>query len=85
VEAKRRGTDEQVVLPGHCLKDLAEADGIEVGTIQAVRGFGLCRAHYVGEIVLALKRADVERGEPGERGESEQQAGASTGADGEDE
>jgi ribonuclease D len=55
-EAKRRGVDEQVVLPGHCLKALAEAETMEVGTIQAVPGFGECRARYVEEIAAALGR-----------------------------
>ncbi len=57
VEAKRRGVDEQVVLPGHCLKALAEADAMEVGTIQACPGFGACRARYVEAIAETLKRA----------------------------
>ena len=56
-EAKRRGVDEQVVLPGHCLKALAEAETMEVGTIQAIPGFGECRARYVEEIASALGRA----------------------------
>jgi ribonuclease D len=55
-EAKRRGVDEQVVLPGHCLKALAEAEIMEVGTMKAVPGFGECRARYVEEIASALGR-----------------------------
>ena len=55
-EAKRREVDEQVVLPGHCLKALAEAETMEVGTIQAIPGFGECRARYVEEIASALGR-----------------------------
>jgi ribonuclease D len=57
VEAKRRGVDEQVVLPGHCLKALAEADSVEVGTIESSPGFGACRARYVEEIASALRGA----------------------------
>ncbi len=62
-EAKRRGVDEQVVLPGHCLKALAEAEGMEVGTVADVPGYGACRARYAEAIVAALRRA--ERGETG--------------------
>jgi len=56
-EAKARGVDEQVVLPGHCLKALAEADGMEVGTVAGIPGFGACRARYVEAIAAALRRA----------------------------
>jgi ribonuclease D len=60
-EAKARGVDEQVVLPGHCLKALAEADGFEVGTIHAVAGFGACRARYLEAIATVLSRAEGEQ------------------------
>ncbi len=60
-EAKARGVDEQVVLPGHCLKALAEADGFEVGTILAVAGFGECRARYLEAIAAVLSRAEGEQ------------------------
>jgi hypothetical protein len=50
--------DEQVVLPGHCVKDLAQAEGMEVGTITGVPGFGACRARYVEAIALSLQRAE---------------------------
>ena len=58
-EAKRRGVDEQVILPGHCLKALAEAEVIDVGTIQSSPGFGACRARYVEEIASALRGASA--------------------------
>jgi ribonuclease D len=61
-EAKRRGVDEQVVLPGHCLKALAEAETMEVGSIQAVPGFGECRARYVEEIAAALRSTRSTQG-----------------------
>ena len=48
-----------MVLPGHCLKALAEAERMEVGTIRAVPGFGACRERYVEEIVLALQRVEA--------------------------
>jgi ribonuclease D len=56
-EAKRRGVDEQVILPGHCLKALAEMEAIEVGSIQSSPGFGACRTRYVEEIASALRGA----------------------------
>jgi ribonuclease D len=59
-EAARRAVDEQVVLPGHCVKDLAEPEAIAVEEIAMVPGFGVCRAHYAPAIALAL------RGQPNE-------------------
>jgi ribonuclease D len=56
-EAKRRSVDEQVVLPGHCLKALAEAEDSALGTIQACPGFGACRARYVEPIASVLRGA----------------------------
>jgi ribonuclease D len=56
-EAKRRSVDEQVVLPGHCLKALAEEDAIGLEAIGAVPGLGACRARYVEEIASALRGA----------------------------
>jgi ribonuclease D len=61
-EAARRGVDEQVVLPGHCLKDLAEADGMEVEDVLRTPGLGACRAGYAGAMVEALRRAQAEAG-----------------------
>jgi ribonuclease D len=55
-EAAARGVDEQVVLPGHCVKDLAEAAGMEVEQIGAVGGFGACRARYAQAIAEVLRR-----------------------------
>jgi ribonuclease D len=68
-EAKRRGVDEQVVLPGHCLKALAEAETMELGSIRATPGFGECRARYVEEIASALERGQEQgRGQGQPRG-----------------
>jgi ribonuclease D len=67
-EAAARGVDEQVVLPGHCMKDLAESDGMEVEDVCAVAGFGACRARYAPAIAQVLRRASG--GEEGS-GESE--------------
>jgi ribonuclease D len=66
-EAKRRSVDEQVVLPGHCLKALAERDDVEVEAIRASPGFGACRARYVEEIFSTLRHAAeaAERSEMG--------------------
>jgi ribonuclease D len=52
-EAKRRGVDEQVVLPGHCLQDLADVLEPSLGAIAAVPGIGAFRAARDGEAILA--------------------------------
>lgn len=59
-EAKTRGVDEQVVLPGHCLKALAEANGFEVGTVVGIAGFGACRERYVEALCATLRGAEAE-------------------------
>jgi ribonuclease D len=55
-EAKRRGVDEQVVLPGHCLQDLADLeDGAALEDIAAVPGIGRFRVERDGPaLVTAL-------------------------------
>jgi ribonuclease D len=55
-EAKRRSVDEQVVLPGHCLKDAADADVETLEDLSRVPGLGEFRLRQDGEaILLALK------------------------------
>lgn len=53
-EAKRRGVDEQVVLPGHCLQDLADLpDGATLEQIAKVPGLGSFRADRDGAALVA--------------------------------
>lgn len=58
--AKARGVDEQVVLPGHCLQDLADlADGATLEEVAAVPGLGAFRALRDGAaLVDALARRE---------------------------
>lgn len=51
--AKKRGVDEQVVLPGHCLQDLAELTELSLETIAAVPGVGAFRVARDGAALLA--------------------------------
>jgi ribonuclease D len=54
--AKERGVNEQAVLPGHCLRDIAALDSSREEAIADVEGFGAKRAHrYVSEIARALQ------------------------------
>jgi ribonuclease D len=52
-EAKSRGVDEQVVLPGHCLQDLAEIDAPSLDAIARVPGIGAFRIERDGTAILA--------------------------------
>lgn len=53
-EAKKRGVDEQVVLPGHCLKGLAELpDDAPLEAIAAVPGIGAFRVARDGAAIRA--------------------------------
>lgn len=55
-EAKRRGVDEQVVLPGHCVKDAIAAEVDDVEALARVPGIGAFRIERDGEaMVLALR------------------------------
>lgn len=51
-EAKARGIDEQVVLPGHCLQDLADLETTEPGALATVPGLGAFRIERDGEALL---------------------------------
>jgi ribonuclease D len=56
-EAKRRGVDEQVVLPGHCLKDAAELDVLTLEALSRVAGIGAFRLRDdAGAMLAALRR-----------------------------
>lgn len=52
-EAKKRGVDEQVVLPGHCLQDLADIDTPSLARVAAVPGLGTFRVERDGPALLA--------------------------------
>jgi ribonuclease D len=57
--AKARGVDEQVVLPGHCVKELAESGPATREEIANVPGLGAFRAERDGEAILrALEGAN---------------------------
>ncbi|HEX3770814.1 MAG TPA: ribonuclease D [Polyangiaceae bacterium] len=60
-EAKRRGVDEQVVLPGHCLKDAASPHVRSPADLARVPGIGAFRIARDGEaMATALFAAGVE-------------------------
>lgn len=52
--AKERGVDEQVVLPGHCLQDLADLTDVE--RIPSVPGLGAFRVAAYGDALAAALR-----------------------------
>lgn len=57
-EAKRRGVDEQVVLPGHCLNDLASLDDdASIDSIARVPGIGAFRVERLGETLRTVLTA----------------------------
>jgi ribonuclease D len=57
-EAKRRGVDEQVVLPGHCLKDAVDAGVVSVSDLARVPGFGEFRIRQDGDAIVQALRGD---------------------------
>ena len=57
-EAKRRGVDEQVVLPGHCVHDAVDAGISTVGELASVPGIGTFRVERDGEAIVAAVRGD---------------------------
>ena len=62
-EAKRRGVDEQVVLPGHCLQDLADLDeGASLDAIAAVPGIGAFRVARDGQALCVALAAQPAAG-----------------------
>ncbi len=60
-EAERRKVNEQVVLPGHCLKDLAELPEVDEHTVAGVRGIGDFRLARDAESLMRVLRTE-ERG-----------------------
>ena len=55
-EAKARGVDPQVVLPGHCLEELAELGPRRPEELWLVRGLGGVRMERYGPTLLRLAR-----------------------------
>jgi ribonuclease D len=65
-EAKRRGVDEQVVLPGHCLQGLADLEDLTLEAIAEVPGIGAFRAERDGAALVAVLSAPpATAAEPG--------------------
>ena len=52
-EAEARDVIPQVVLPGHCLNDLAASERLDLGVLQGLLGFGACRIERYGGRLLA--------------------------------
>jgi ribonuclease D len=67
-EAKLREVDEQVVLPGHCLKDAVDADVGSLEELSRVPGLGDFRVRRDGEAILQVLRGDG--GDGGDEGEA---------------
>lgn len=59
-QAKRRGVDEQVVLPGHCLQDLADLGAASLDAVAAVPGIGDFRVEEHGASLVGLLAAAEE-------------------------
>ena len=58
-EAKRRSVDEQVVLPGHCVKDAVEDELSAVADLQRVAGIGAFRIARDGEAIVRALRGEA--------------------------
>ncbi len=54
IEARARGVDEQVVLPGHCLQELAALEAPSLEHIAAVAGLGKARFNRYGAALEQL-------------------------------
>jgi ribonuclease D len=66
IEAKARGVDEQVVLPGHCVRDAVD-EGVEaLEDLARVPGLGEFRVDRYGEAILRVLSGEAELDEPGE-------------------
>ncbi len=59
-EAERRGVDPQVVLPGHCLREIAAREGVDAAAIEAIDGLGEARAARYGEALAELLQTVAE-------------------------
>lgn len=58
-EAARRGVDEQVVLPGHCLQAIAAGGAFDEASIAQIPGLGKVRADRYAKTLAALARGDA--------------------------
>jgi ribonuclease D len=56
-EAKKRGVDEQVVLPGHCVKDVVDDDPADAEGLARVPGIGAFRVQRDAEAILRVLHA----------------------------
>jgi ribonuclease D len=57
-EALRRGVDEQVVLPGHCAKEVVGGQVATVDDLARVPGIGLFRVNRDGDAILRALRGE---------------------------
>jgi ribonuclease D len=57
--AAERNVDEQVVLPGHCLKDAAEAEPTSIDDLSRVPGVGQFRVLRDGDAIVRVLRGDA--------------------------
>jgi ribonuclease D len=62
-EAKRREVDEQVVLPGHCVKDAVDDAVTDLDALARVPGIGAFRVSRDGEAILRAMRGEEVVGE----------------------
>jgi ribonuclease D len=62
--AKARGVDEQVVLPGHCLQDLADIEEPTLEAVAAVAGIGAFRVARDAAALVAALSAPVTPATP---------------------
>jgi ribonuclease D len=61
-EAARRGVDEQVVLPGHCLQDVVDLTSLSLEELARVPGLGAFRVERDGQaMATALGKEDGAR------------------------
>ena len=58
-EAKKRSVDEQAVLPGHCLQDLADIEDPSIEAVARVPGIGAFRVERDGTALVAALHAPV--------------------------
>jgi ribonuclease D len=58
-EATLRGVDEQVVLPGHCVKDAADLETTAVEELAAIPGIGAFRVARDGQAMLRALRGEA--------------------------
>jgi ribonuclease D len=58
-EAQRRGVDEQVVLPGHCVKDIAGKNVASVDDLVEIAGLGAFRVARDGAAIVHATTSDL--------------------------